>query len=253
MLDGTFTVPPGAALANCFLDGEASLAIKQAVGQGDVWTSLVGYTLAFNTLDNNKVPTSGLYAELRQDFAGRRRRRVASCARSATCATTTSSTPTSSLMLRGQAGHITGFGNQEATDPFGNIVQLPGLRMLDHFFMGPNLVRGFATSGIGPRDLTAGTNFDALGGTMYWGTTAELQFPIPGVPKELGVRLAVFADAGSLWNYQGPSQLQLQQIFAGQTITPSDNDMNVRASVGAGILWDSPFGPLRLDYAHAFS
>ena len=73
-----------------------------------------------------------------------------------------------------------------------------------------------------------------------------------GVNEEIGVRLAVFADAGSLWNYQGPSQLQLQQIFAGQTITPSDNDMHVRASVGAGILWDSPFGPLRLDYAHAF-
>ena len=251
VLDGTFTVPPGAALANCFLDGEASLAIKQAMGQGDVWTSLVGYTLAFNTLDNNKVPTNGLYAELRQDFAG--------LGGDVSFMRTIGDLryyyelySNIVLMLRGQAGHITGFGNQEATDPFGNIVQLPGLRMLDHFFMGPNLVRGFATSGIGPRDLTAGTNFDALGGTMYWGATAELQFPIPGVPKEVGVRLAVFADAGSLWNYQGPSQLQLQQIFAGQTITPSDNDMHVRASVGAGILWDSPFGPLRLDYAHAF-
>ncbi len=37
------------------------------------------------------------------------------------------------LVLRGQAGHIMGFGHQEATDPFGNVVQLPGLRMLDHF------------------------------------------------------------------------------------------------------------------------
>jgi outer membrane protein insertion porin family len=113
-------------------------------------------------------------------------------------------------------------------------------------------VRGFAASGIGPRDLTYGTNFDALGGTKYWGATAELQFPIPGVPKDLGVRLAVFADAGSVWDYQGPTQTQLQQLFQGQTITPSSNDMKVRASVGAGILWDSPFGPLRLDYAHAF-
>ena len=33
-------------------------------------TSLVGYTLAYNTLDNNKSPTSGLFAELKQDFAG---------------------------------------------------------------------------------------------------------------------------------------------------------------------------------------
>ena len=32
--------------------------------------SLVGYTLSYNTLDNNKLPTSGLFTELRQDFAG---------------------------------------------------------------------------------------------------------------------------------------------------------------------------------------
>jgi outer membrane protein insertion porin family len=123
--------------------------------------------------------------------------------------------------------------------------------MLDHFFMGPNLVRGFATAGIGPRDLTVGTNLDALGGSMYWGTTFELQMPIWGLPKDIGIRWAVFADAGSLWNYQGPNQIQLQQIFSGLTINPSDNSMNVRASVGIGLMWDSPFGPLRIDYAHA--
>ena len=43
--------------------------------------------------------------------------------------------------------------------------------VLDHFFMGPNLVRGFAQSGIGPRDITPGSTSDALGGTMYWGAT----------------------------------------------------------------------------------
>ena len=32
--------------------------------------SLVGYTVSYNTLDNNKLPTSGLFTELRQDFAG---------------------------------------------------------------------------------------------------------------------------------------------------------------------------------------
>ena len=245
-------VPPGALLANCFVDGEASLAIKSAVLQGEIWTSLVGYNLIFNTLDSNKSPTSGLFAELRQDFAG--------VGGDVNFLRTTGDVryyyevySDFVLMLRGQAGHITGFGNQTVFNPATGVTQtLPGLRMLDQFFMGPNIVRGFATSGIGPRDLTVGTNFDALGGTLYWGTTAELQFPIFGVPKELGVRLAVFADAGSLWDYRGPSQAQLQTLFAGQTITPSDNDMHVRASVGAGILWDSPFGPLRLDYAHAF-
>ncbi|MFL5083695.1 MAG: outer membrane protein assembly factor BamA [Xanthobacteraceae bacterium] len=248
------TPPPGfAGLNNCFLNGEASLAIKQSVLQGSVWTSLVGYNLVFNALDNNKAPTSGLLAELRQDFAG-----VGGDVHF--LRTTTDWRyyyevySDIVLLLRAQGGHITGFGNQSVTNPASGVTidNLPGLRMLDQFFMGPNLVRGFASSGIGPRDLTPGTNFDALGGTMYWGATAELQFPIPGVPKDLGVRLAVFGDAGSLWNYGGPTQAQLQTLFLGQTITPSDDSMRVRASVGAGILWDSPFGPLRLDYARAF-
>jgi len=78
-----------------------------------------------------------------------------------------------------------------------------------------------------------------------------MNMPIWGLPKDIGVRWAVFADAGSLWNYVGPNQQQLQQIFSGLTINPSDDSMKVRASVGIGLLWDSPFGPLRIDYAHA--
>ena len=96
-------------------------------------------------------------------------------------------------MLRLQGGYIYGWGSD-------------GLRMLDHFQMGPNLVRGFAPSGIGPRDLThSGTTGDALGGSMYWGASVEFQTPLFFAPKEVGIKLAVFADAGSLWNYQGPT------------------------------------------------
>jgi outer membrane protein insertion porin family len=248
--DSGITVPNGALLANCYLDGEASLAIKQAAAAGEVWTSLVGYNLIYSTLDNNRRPTSGMFAELRQDFAG--------VGGDVSFLRTTTDWrfyyevyADVVALFRAQAGHIVGVGEQEGVDPNGNIVPLPGLRMLDHFFMGPNLVRGFATAGIGPRDLTVGTNLDALGGSMYWGTTFELQMPIWGLPKDIGIRWAVFADAGSLWNYQGPNQIQLQQIFSGLTINPSDNSMNVRASVGIGLMWDSPFGPLRIDYAHA--
>ena len=84
------------------------------------------------------------------------------------------------------------------------------LRMLDQFQMGPNLVRGFAPNGIGPRDLTffpyTGLG-DALGGTKYWGASAELQMPFWFLPKEVGLKGAVYADAGSLWDYQGPTTL----------------------------------------------
>ena len=54
----------------CYADGEASLAVRKELAAGPVNVSLVGYTLSYNTLDNNKLPTSGLFAELRQDFAG---------------------------------------------------------------------------------------------------------------------------------------------------------------------------------------
>ena len=44
----------------CFTDGEASLAVRKELAQGAVCTSLVGYSLTYNTLDNNKNPTRGM-------------------------------------------------------------------------------------------------------------------------------------------------------------------------------------------------
>ena len=55
---------------NCLTNGEASLALKQAAAQGVVLTSLVGFSLIYNTLDNNKNPTTGLIATYKQDVAG---------------------------------------------------------------------------------------------------------------------------------------------------------------------------------------
>src|SRR5262249_19059017 len=45
---------------NCFQDGEASLAVRKELAQGPVFVSSLGYTLAYNTLDNNRSPTNGL-------------------------------------------------------------------------------------------------------------------------------------------------------------------------------------------------
>src|SRR4029077_4888046 len=133
-----------------------------------------------------------------------------------------------------QGGHIMDWGSRE-------------LRMLDHFQMGPNLVRGFQPAGIGPRDLTVGTTNDPLGGTMYWGASVEAQTPLYFLPKDTGMKLAVFADAGSVWGYKGPTSWDV----TGETLSPADTK-SIRASVGSGILWNSPFGPLRFDYAIPF-
>src|SRR5690606_36924551 len=57
-------------------------------------------------------------------------------------------------------------------------------------------VRGFETSGYGPRDLEA-PNRDALGGNYYWVARAEAQFPL-GLPEEYGILGGLFADVGSV-------------------------------------------------------
>lgn len=237
--NGQSVFPPGfntaATLANtnglgCYADGEASLPIKIELAGGPIWTSAVGYTLAYNTLDNNKDPQNGFLVELRQDLAGLGG--DVKYLRSTVDARYYFPVVSDVVgVLRGQGGHIMGLGQ--------------GLRMLDHFQMGPNLVRGFAPIGLGPRDITIGTSQDALGGTMYWGASAELQMPFWFLPKEAGLKGAVYADVGSLWDYKGATAFPTTL----ETITVAQDNMIVRSSVGAGIIWQSPFGPLRFDYA----
>jgi outer membrane protein insertion porin family len=225
-------------LPTCYSDGEASAAVKQQVEAGPAIVSLVGYGLTYNTVDNNKVPTKGILIDFRQDFAG--------VGGDVNFIRTTGdarfyyelmSDVVSVLHLQG--GHVTGWGGKD-------------LRMLDHFQMGPNLVRGFAPAGIGPRDLTPLTTQDSLGGTMYWGASYEVQAPIWGLPKDFGMRMAVFADAGSVWSYRGPTNFPNVglSILTVDPVTGKDtNNMTVRSSIGAGVIWDSPFGPIRIDYA----
>ena len=209
----------------------ASAAIKEAVpGFPDAtsstyYTSSVGYSLTYDTRDNKKRPTSGVYYTVAQDLAGvggdvRFLRSVGEAR--AYYAVSEDVT----AMARATGGIITGWGGQD-------------VRLLDLFYRGGETVRGFATAGIGPRD-TQSVNQDALGGRIYYGTTAELLFAIPGVPEDIGLRGAVFADAGSLWSTN--STAAALPGLAGNT--PA-----LRASVGVGLAWDSPLGNLRVDYA----
>src|SRR5262249_51382779 len=220
---------------NCFADGEASLAVRRELANGPVLTSLVGYDLSYNTLDNNRNPTSGILATLRQDFAGAGGD-VSYLRTTGNVRTYYEVLPDVVGLLNLQGGYITGFGGRALRD------EGVDLRMLDHFQMGPQLVRGFAPSGIGPRDLTQfhfnGTPGDALGGTMYWGASLEFQSPIYFLPKDAGVKFALFADAGSLWNYKGPLSFPATGEFISGSICnpvpatgcPLDNSMHVRAS-----------------------
>ena len=231
-------------IPNCILNGEASVAIKEAAGQSLV--SMPGYTLSYNTLDNNKNPRSGMYAEVRQDFAG----------------------------AGGDAKFIRSTSEvrmyREITDDFVGVVKGMGgyvygnnLRVIDNFNLGPALVRGFAPGGLGPRDTAVDPRMNALGGTTYFGGSTEIQFPVFGMPKEVGMKMAVFADAGTLFGYEGKKNfgylcMDVNNCY-GTTSASSYTQLQVhdshliRSSVGASLIWSSPLGPIRFDFAKAIT
>jgi outer membrane protein insertion porin family len=238
----------------CYFDGEASLPVRRELQSGKALTSSVGYSLNYNTLDNNKNPTDGLLIDWKQDFAG-----VGGDVKYIKSAVDAKYyTPLVADivgLIHLQGGILNQFGGSE-------------LRMLDHFQMGPNLVRGFAPNGIGPRDINPYGTRDALGGTKYWGASFELQMPFWFLPKEVGLKGSVYADAGGLWDYKGPTSwaatgevnvpgcIRPTQATATTAANPGtclglqyDDGNVVRSSVGVGIIWASPFGPLRFDYA----
>jgi outer membrane protein insertion porin family len=237
----------------CYSDGEASLPVRQELANGSTLTSSVGYSLDYNTLDNNKSPTDGLLVDFKQDFAG-----VGgdvTYLKSAIDGKYYSPLVADIVgLFHVQGGMLNKVGSNE-------------LRMLDQFQMGPNLVRGFAPNGIGPRDINPYGTQDALGGTKYWGASYELQMPFWFLPKEVGLKGAVYADAGGLYDYQGPTTW----AATGELTTPQnsncikptqappspgtctglvyDSSSLIRTSVGVGLIWSSPFGPLRFDFA----
>jgi outer membrane protein insertion porin family len=216
-----------------------SKAISQALQ--DTLTSSVGYTLAYNTLDNNKDPTTGFYFAFAQDLAGA----GGDVKYLRTTADARYYRPIGGDfvgMIRAQAGHTFAWGGDT-------------LRILDHFNNAHSIVRGFATQGFGPRDIAPGLTYqDALGGTTYWAASAELQFPLWFLPKEVGIKSALFVDVGSLFNYEGSNNFGTAAVAcpagsAGVDVCVYDSQ-SIRASTGVSLIWQSPFGPLRFDFAY---
>ncbi len=217
--------PPG-----CFANGEASVVVKQAALNGHTWTSAAGSTLTYSSLDNPRKPSDGIRADFKQDVAG--------LGGGADFLKSTGDvryykTVANDLVAsaRLQGGTIVPYGGQS-------------LPFLSSFFGGPQLVRGFAPNGFGPRDLTPGTTMDNIGGSSYWATSAQLTAPLPGLPPGVALKGAVFADAGSLWGYRGPTSFP----GSSQSFMPSDS-RQIRSSIGASLIWDSPLGALHVDYA----
>lgn len=208
------------------LDCDVSQAIIDGVEQSPWIKSSVSLGLVYNTIDDMKNPHEGIYATTTVEVAGLGgdAKFVKVTGRGSVYQTLSEQLDLVGL-ISGGAGHVEGYGGD-------------GLRVFDHFQSSDRMIRGFAYGGIGP--VASDNNDDHLGGVTYFNASAEAQFPLPVIPESFGLRGAVFADAATLYGNKIKDQSLVDQSSA---------DMNLRASVGVGLMWASPFGPIRIDYA----
>ncbi len=196
----------------------ASLFIQQQRGAYN--TSLIGTSITYDTRDDKFDPHEGWFISPGLDLAGLGgtvhygRAQLRGGYYFPLSADYT-------LGVSGAGGYVLPFQGEK-------------VRIGDRFFVGGDNLRGFATAGVGPRDL-ASSNSDSLGGDIYYTGTVELSFPL-GLPSEFAITGKAFVDAGSL--------RKADTSLAGRTDTGS-----LRASAGVGIAWRSPFGPVRVDLA----
>nr|MBA2770998.1 outer membrane protein assembly factor BamA [Sphingomonas sp.] len=191
------------------------------------------------------------------------------------------------LSAHGEGGYILPFSKapREGVDPiritdrfFG---PTPSLRGFDIRGIGPRILRTpyDATGNLSEDDT--GRISDALGGRAYYMARLELEIPTSASIRNLGLRPSAYVEAGSVFKLKRPvlrnvpgfctstdatketeftevgqncTDLGLDDTF---TFTPGfkeefvGNSASPRLSVGVGINWVSPFGPLRIDIARA--
>jgi outer membrane protein insertion porin family len=98
------------------------------------------------------------------------------------------------------------------------------LPLVERFFLGGRTTnRGYAQDTLGPR----GALGDPTGGNAFVETNLELRTALGK-----GIGLVTFLDSGNVWQKVG------------------DMDLSLRSSAGLGLRYDTPVGPIRLDYGY---
>src|SRR6202012_2594841 len=94
--------------------------------------------------------------------------------------------------------------------------------------------RGFQTGVAGPHDANTG---DPLGGKFIWTESQELRFPLPGVPRDIGLTGRTFVDVGALTDasFNHASCVNCGAISIAASSAP-------RIGAGVGISWRTQFG-----------
>jgi outer membrane protein insertion porin family len=198
-----------------------SLPYQNLVENGPWTQSTVSQTFTYNTLDDQNMPREGLIWKITHEFAGL-------------------GGDSDFYKISGKVRYYKTISDEQ--DIVGSLTAGAGyviptdknLNVFDQFMIGGREIRGFENSGIGPRT----SDGDPLGGTTYFTASAEATMPMPGIPQDVGLRAAVFADAGTLFGNKA-------DLF-GDIL---HNSSSIRASLGAGLIWASPFGVIRVDYA----
>lgn len=204
---------------------DVSPAIIDGIANSPWIKSSVSGTVVYNTIDDLKSPHAGIFSNISLEVAGLGGdAEFTKLTGRGTYYHTLSEEMDIVALLSVGGGHVQGFGDE-------------GLRVFDQFKNNDRMIRGFEYNGIGPIQ-----GDDHLGGTTYFNASVEAQFPMPVIQESFGLRGAVFADAATLYGSDLSPAISATEPILG-------TGMEWRASVGVGLIWASPFGPLRIDYA----
>ncbi len=204
---------------------DASAPNSAIFNDGDTFNKAwLGYTLNYNTLDDQQHPHSGAIATLNQQYVGWDYNFLKTDAKARIFMPIF---PDGGVVgsVKVQGGIINDFS--------GN-----GVNPIEAYTLGNTLVRGFSPKLMGPM-YNGPDGFEPLGFTAYAAGSVEADFPIPMLPETYGLTGAIWADAAYISGQGSPS-------FSAD---PTSTNQPFKSSVGASIIWDSPFGPLRGDFA----
>ncbi|WP_245835407.1 outer membrane protein assembly factor BamA [Thalassospira mesophila] len=202
------------------VDSDASRLLREE--DPDFSESTIGQTLTYDQRDSSVSPKDGYFAQVSNDLAGfGGSERYLKSRVSAGYYFPLDRQKEWVVSTKGSSGYIFGIGEDT--------------RISQRFLLGGSSLRGFAAGGVGPRDKATG---DAVGGKFYYSGTVQLDFPL-GLPSEFALKGRVFSDFGSSSGVDGDNPGEIYDLGS------------LRGSVGIGVGWESPFGPIGVDLSQA--
>jgi outer membrane protein insertion porin family len=218
-------------------DVEISSSSPAIISQSGVdWKSAVSATYTYDDLDNPSRPTSGLRAQLETEVAGLGGNTQYGSVEARAWYFIPALDEKLVFKIEGNAGHQESFGSRD-------------IPLQDRFFKGADSFRGFAQAGIGPKQIGNSGGQDSIGAQTYAIGTLEMSFPL-GLPEAWGIEGAAFTDFGTVFGTDEKSLASGVGLCTGTKDCTVLDKMGLRASVGAGVVWQSPFGPLRFEAAY---